>query len=305
MEQNQTTNAPANQQEPSQFPVISKAAREVTSYMNAMIKGGLVMPEGYTILNAVTSATLKLQEIKDKNFKTLEDGICTPVSIATALKSMLTKGEDIAQGHGYFIIRGNQLCYDESYLGCLHRIYRDTNVTRVNAQVVYEGDDFQFTSDKGEYRILKHDSSLANINLTKIVGAYAIVFVGDKVKHVEIMNMDMIRKAWAMSKNPNGKIFTDYPDQMAKRTVIKRACKVILAAEVCVNKAFDEFDDYEDVTDFELQQRNDAQEEKHDVMVEDVQVVEETGEIVNVAAASPSPAQPSTSARRERKNLLV
>lgn len=309
-------NAPAQSQAQPQTTsvVISKAAADAQSYMKQMTeKGGLVVPENYSVINAITGATFKLQEInngKSGGYKTLEDGICTQVSIATALKSMLTKGEDIAQGHGYFIIRGKQLCYDESYLGCLHRVYRDTNVTKVNAQIIYADDDFSFTSDNGNYRILRHESKLANIDLTKIVGAYAVVMSGDKVKHVEIMTMDMIRKAWAMSQNSNGKIFTDYPDQMAKRTVIKRACKIILAAETGLNMVEDEFSTYEDVTDQGMEVREMAQQEplvevevaEAAPIVEEKPSNNESNAVAEVAVTTEQPAP--NNARRERRNLL-
>lgn len=287
--------------------IISSAAQKANGYMSAMIKGGLVIPDNYSITNAVASATLKLQEVKggrDSGYKTLDDGLCTEVSIVTALKSMLTKGEDIAQGHGYFLIRGNQLCYDESYLGCLHRVYRDTSVTQVNAQVIYEGDEFVYTSDNGEWRILKHESKLENLNKS-IIGAYAVVMVGDKVKHTEIMTMDMIRKSWAMSKNTNGKIFTDYPDQMAKRTIIKRACKVILASESNLPHNEDEFSDII-TNDVEEQARDAEQSAPLRDINEPAQVVDmETGENVEVTVVKQEQPQEQPKRTRQRNNPLV
>lgn len=61
------------------------------------------------------------------------------------------------------------------------------------------------------------------------MAAYAVVIMRDGSRHIEVMTLDMIRSAWgqgaAKGSSPAHRNFTD---QMAKKTVIARACKIAL-----------------------------------------------------------------------------
>ena len=110
------------------------------------------------------------------------------------------------------------------------RAKRDTDIVNVNAQVVYEKDNFVYTVDNdGLLQLVKHETSLANIDNSKIVGAYAVVVNKDGSKRLEVMTMDMIRKAWEQGSMKGGSgAHRNFTDQMAKKTVIARACKIAL-----------------------------------------------------------------------------
>ena len=132
--------------------------------------------------------------------------------------------------HCYFIACGNSLEYWERYTGKLLRAKRDTNIQEVVAQVIYEGDNFVYGVDKnGYYQLIKHETAIENINPDKIKAAYAVVIYKDGNKHLEVMTMDQIRKSWQQgaARGASG-AHQNFTDQMCKKTVIARACKIEL-----------------------------------------------------------------------------
>lgn len=205
---------------------------EVLDRVNAMQQAGeLKLPDGYTAGNALKFAWLALQDIKDRNGRAALE-VCTKASIANSLLKMCIYGESIGKQQCYFIVTGNVLSYFEDYRGKLMRAKRDTEIKEVHAQVVYEGDEFTYTiDDNGEYQLVEHKTKLENINIAKIKAAYAVVINKDGSKHIEIMTMEMIRNSWGQgAAKGNSMAHTKFTDQMAKKTVISRACKIALGA---------------------------------------------------------------------------
>lgn len=229
-----TTGTAAQTQLPSQNNTMMKRISEnistqVLERVGAMQKAGeLTMPKGYEAGNALKSAWLYLQTIETKTHQKAID-VCTKDSIANCLLEMVIRGEHPMQ-HCYFIPTGNQLTYWERYTGRLMRAKRDTDIAQVNAQVIYDGDAFVYTVDEdGQLQLVKHETSLDNMDISKIKGAYAVVINKDGSRHLEVMTMDMIRKAWGQgAARGNSGAHVNFTDQMAKKTVIGRACKTAL-----------------------------------------------------------------------------
>lgn len=202
---------------------------QVLSRVNAMQDSGeLVMPAGYNAGNALKSAWLYLQTIVDKNGAKAIDS-CTKESIVNCLLEMCVKGE-YPGNQCYFIVYKNTLQFHEKYTGKLMRAKRDSEIANVYPQVVYENDEFVYTVDElGRYQFVSHKTSIDNIDIAKIKSAYAVVVCKNGDKYLEAMTMEQIRKAWEQSptggKSPAHRNFTD---QMCKKTVIARACKVPL-----------------------------------------------------------------------------
>lgn len=224
----------AQSQLPSQNATMLKrigenVSTQVLERVGAMQKAGeLTIPQGYEVGNALKSAWLYLQTVKTKTGAMAVD-VCTKDSIANALLDMVIKGEHPMQ-HGYFIPTANQLTWWEKYTGKYMRAKRDTDIKAVNPQVIYDGDTFVYTVDEdGQLQLVKHETSLDNIDITKIKGAYAVVINKDGHRHLEVMTMDMIRKAWQQgAARGNSGAHTNFTDQMAKKTIIGRACKIAL-----------------------------------------------------------------------------
>lgn len=240
----ETTNTPTPQQAaqpvsvaPSQSAAVMKRFQEETADMvltrvEAMTEAGeLVLPANYHAGNAVKLAWLYLQTVKDRNDRPAVD-VCTRESICNCFLEMVIKGLSVAKKQCYFIVTGNQLSFWEDYRGKLMRAKRDTEIADVHPQVVYEGDKFTYSVDEnGQYQLESHETNLSNIDINKIVGAYAVVVMKDGSRHIEVMTMAQIRKSWEQgAAKGNSGAHKNFTDQMCKKTVIARACKVELGA---------------------------------------------------------------------------
>lgn len=189
--------------------------------------GDLVIPPDYSAENALKAAWIELQNVKDKNDNRALD-CCTTSSIANALLDMVVQGLSPAKKQCYFIAYGKELTLLRSYFGSVAVAKRFSGVKTVTANCIYEEDVFKYdiNPDTG-YKILKsHSQSFKNIDNKKIVGAYAIVTRDGDKPHMELMTMDEIRTAWGQGatkgKSP---AHTNFTGEMAKKTVINRACK--------------------------------------------------------------------------------
>lgn len=193
--------------------------------------GELILPKDYKVGNAIKLAWLYLQTVEDRSHRKAID-VCTKDSICNALLDMVLHGE-YPKKHCYFIVYGDRLEWNERYLGKYMRAKRDTEIEAVYPQVVYQGDEFVYTIDElGQYQLVKHVPNLDNLDITKIKAAYAIVVNKDKTRHMEIMTIDQIKKSWMQgaAKGTSG-AHTNFTDQMCKKTVMARACKIALDSQ--------------------------------------------------------------------------
>jgi len=230
-----TSNQTPQGEQPAAAVAKTKAFEEGT--VEAILKrvnefqstGDLVLPTSYIAENAVRAAWLVLQQTVDKN-NAPALSVCSKESIANAFLEMVTKGLSVVKNQGYFIVYGTKLEFEESYIGTIAIAKRDADVKEVNAVTVYEGDEFDYeiNEDTGRKKVLKHVQKLQNIKIDKIVGAYAIVNYNDGTKATEIMTLDQIKKSWEMGGSKgNSPAHKNFPDQMANKTVISRALKII------------------------------------------------------------------------------
>lgn len=191
--------------------------------------GGLVLPEDYHAGNALNAAYLKFKQLEDKNHKPAEQ-VCSKESVALALMDMVIQGLSPAKNQCYFVVHGSQLTLMRSYMGTVAAAKRFGGVKSVHAQVVYKNDDFGFEIDPstGTKKVTVHEQSLESIEEGTIRAAYAVVITKDDV-YYEIMTMDEIRKAWAQGAAKGGSpAHKNFPQEMAKKTVINRACKIFV-----------------------------------------------------------------------------
>lgn len=189
--------------------------------------GDLVLPSNYNYGNAIKSAYLILSETKDKSGVPVLQA-CSQASIANALLDMVIQGLSPAKKQCYFVPYGKQLQLMPSYLGKMAATKRLKGVKNVYANCIYEKDEFAYEIDleTGLKKITKHEQNFENIDLTKIKGAYAVVVMEDGNNYVEVMNINQIKNAWMQgAAKGNSKAHTNFTDEMAKKTVINRACK--------------------------------------------------------------------------------
>lgn len=191
-------------------------------------KYGMSFPEDYNLANSLMGAYLTLKETKDKNGKPLLE-TCSQTSIANSLMDMATLGLSVQKKQGYFIAYGGQCQFQRSYFGNI-TIARRYGLKEVNAQVIYDGDKFQYHIEDGVKILDKHEQDFMNIDNSKIIGAYAVVIMQDGSKSLEVMNMNQIKQSWQQGygyKEGSG-THSKFTDQMAKKTVINRALKGII-----------------------------------------------------------------------------
>ena len=193
--------------------------------------GSMILPKNYSVENHMKSAWLALQEVEDKEHnKALQ--ICTKESIANSLLDMVLQGLSVSKKQGYFIVYGNKLMFQRSYFGTIALAKRAGGmVSEPVANVIYDGDDFQYEIDPktAKVSIIKHSQKLENIDNSKIKGAYALVTLADGTTQVTIMSMQQIRAAWGQGATKgNSPAHKNFAEEMAKKTVIGRACKAII-----------------------------------------------------------------------------
>lgn len=189
--------------------------------------GGLHLPKDYSVQNAIQAAGLIIAKTEDKNKKPALE-VCTRESVANALLYMVTNGLNPLKSQCYFIVYGDKLECARSYQGSIALAKRFGKVKEVSAQAVFEDDNFTFEVDveTGRKRILEHGQTLQSIDVKKVKGAYAVAFLEDGTKDVEVMTIDQIKSAWAMRKgNGTTKAHDNFSDEMAVKSVINRLCK--------------------------------------------------------------------------------
>jgi recombination protein RecT len=193
-------------------------------------KGDLVIPKNYSAENALKSAWLILQSVKDRNSKPALE-VCTQSSIANSLMDMVVQGLNPVKKQCYFVVYGNQLQLMRSYMGTAAVTKRLKGVKDVYANIIYEKDEFEFELDldTGLKKITKHKQSFENIDPDKIKGAYAVIVKEDGKHYVEVMNISQIKKSWNQgAAKGNSGAHNNFADEMAKKSVINRACKMFI-----------------------------------------------------------------------------
>lgn len=226
---------------PTDLAIDNKFIDGLSAQLTQKEQYGLSFPPNYSVSNALNSAYLILQETLDSNKKPVLQS-CSKQSIASSLIDMTVQGLNPVKKQCYFVGFGGKLKLMRSYQGTM-AVAKRAGVTKTPvAQIIYEGDTFEYHIENGLYVIDKHVQDFMNIDNSKIKGAYAIVDTED-YQYVEIMNINQIEKAWSKGygyKKGAG-VHGDFADQMAKKTVISRACRNIINSSDDANlqEAFD------------------------------------------------------------------
>ncbi|WP_063554649.1 recombinase RecT [Clostridium ljungdahlii] len=208
-----------------------EALKQVTAKINELRKSSdIVFPKSYSVANAINSVWLLLQEVKDKSGAPALE-ICTKNSIVGSLYDMCLQGLTPAKKQCYFVVYGKQLQLMRSYMGTVAVTKRLNGIKDVKAYCIYEGDEFEetYNLDTATLSISKFNPKFENIDINKIKGAFAVIIGENDPIHTEIMNINQIKKAWGQGiayKTGKSTAHNNFTDEMAKKTVINRACKM-------------------------------------------------------------------------------
>lgn len=192
--------------------------------------GELTIPKDYSAENALKSAYLIISETKTSTGKFALE-VCTKESVANALLKMVVLGLSPMKKQGNFIVRGESLVFEPEYTGQIALAKRFGGLKDISANAIFEGDEFEFAIDQftGRKKIVKHNQTLENIGSKNVKGAYAVLEMIDGTYKVEIMSISQIKDAWNQGPmKGNSPAHKNFPDQMACKTVISRACKLLV-----------------------------------------------------------------------------
>ncbi|MGB4291854.1 MAG: RecT family recombinase [Bacteroidales bacterium] len=284
--------------------VVGKKVQEFVS------RGELRLPPNYSVENAMKSAWLILQNTFDKDKKPVLQN-CTKDSIANALLDMAVQGLNPAKKQGYFIAYGRQLVFQRSYFGTMAVTKRVAGAKDIFAEIVYKGDEFEYTIHRGNKVITKHVQRIENVDPNNIVAAYCTIIFDDDRQFTDIMTWQEIQKAWSKSKNNpdrEGSTHKDFAQEMARKTVINRACKRYLNSSddgsllmYHVNRA----DEVAAEAEVEAEIEENANQELIDIEYE---VADEEPEVEEKAAEEPKerkPEEPKQERKQEGKQQTV
>ena len=214
-------------------------------------KYGLSFPADYNPTNALMGAYLIMKETTDKNGKCILES-CSQASIANSLMDMATLGLNASKKQGYFIAYGGKCQFQKSYFGNI-TLARRNGLKTINAEIIYDGDTFKYHIENGMKVIDVHEQDFMNIDNDKILGAYAVAVMDDGRKVVEVMNINQLKKAWNQRmgglKEDERSTHMKFKDQMAKKTVINRHCKLIgnTSTDGNISEISDRLDEVADV----------------------------------------------------------
>lgn len=272
----------SNQNQNNELALVKKdtvdiVAKKVKQFQES---GEIRFPANYSPENAMKSAWLILQNTKtkkgDSQRPVLE--VCSKDSIANSLLDMVVQGLNPMKKQGYFIAYGNQLTFQRSYFGSMAVTKRVTGAKSIDAAVIYEGDEVEYEMVNGRIKNLAHKQKFGNIDKEKILGAYCIITLpGDDI-YTELMTIEELRKAWSKAQfwgkdqkeEKKGSTHDEFKQEMAKKTVINRACKKYLNSSddgsVLMNHVNKE-EDISDETQLQLELEENANSEIIDMEI--------------------------------------
>lgn len=258
--------------------IVDSVQKRISEMQNS---GSIELPNNYSVGNALKSAYLILQETQTSGKKPVLQA-CTQESIANSLLDMATQGLNPSKDQCYFIAYGNKLTMSRSYLGTIALTKRIKGVKDVKGYAVYKDDKFELGFDilTGKQKILEFCPGL-NRDSKNLIGAFALILGDNEILHTEYMDINQIHNAWNQgSMKGNSGAHKNFPDQMAIKTVINRACKYYVSTSDDSDKIAEFMNKSVEDTDRELEEEKKEFANKEVVEIENVDV--ETGEIIEV-----------------------
>ncbi|MDD5220750.1 MAG: recombinase RecT [Candidatus Bipolaricaulis sp.] len=157
------------------------------------------------------------------------DGIQTlePSSIAQTMLKGAFLGLDFFNKECYAIPYGKELKFQTDYKGeiKLARLYAIRPVKDIYAKIVREGDEFEIIIDAGLPSVYFKPKPF---NQSEIIGVFAVCVYKDGILNYDTMtksDVESIRNNY--SKAANSKAWKISWEEMAKKCVIRRLCKMI------------------------------------------------------------------------------
>lgn len=193
-------------------------------------QGDFAIPKDYDYVNALKSAELRIVGTKDKNGKSVLD-TCTKKSIAQALLDMVLQGLSPERTQCYFIAYGNELQLIPSYFGKVASLKRIVpEVDKIVCDIAHVDDVIAWGRTEDGVRYADHIETdpMKNHDKPIYMGFCNIYSKDGKLLGNAYMTYKEIETCWkhnvAYGKT---KTHTEFPEEMAKKVLIGRACKFL------------------------------------------------------------------------------
>jgi len=190
---------------------------------------GFQLPENYSASNALNAAYLMLDDSsKGPSFiQKMNSNQIDASTVAQALLNMVIQGLSPAKNQGYFIQYGKSLSFSRSYFGAIAIVERQQDIDgKPYANIVHEGDTFEIGAEDDRTIVTKFEPKFENQD-KPIVAAFAVIKFKDGHKEYTVMTKKEIDTAWSHRSN-KGAVQQEFPQEMAKRTVLNRAAKFVI-----------------------------------------------------------------------------
>lgn len=189
------------------------------NFNSLVTANALKFPKGYNLGNELKLAYLSITNDPQKRG-------CTPNSIGRALTDLVLQGLQIEKNQAYFIRFGTELKLFRSYFGDVAAAKATGLVRDIVGVEIHKGDRFVIGVE-GDQRVVKDfETSFENLD-NPIVGAYAVATLRNGQKKYCIMTKKEIDASWSKSRSSDKATQREFPQEMAKRTVIRRLVKMI------------------------------------------------------------------------------
>ncbi len=214
--------------------IYTQVLTKINNYQNS---GEIALPANYNAGNAIKNAQLAITEVVSRDKKPALE-VCTKASIAQALLDTVLQGLNPGKKQCYYIVYGNKLVMQRSRYGEEH-VAKSVcpEIEGIYPEVVYKGDVFEYSKKRGRTVIEKHLQSIDNVSSGEMIAAYCTIVFKDGHEETTIMTIAEIYSSWKMSRqspfDDKGNLKPSsthamFPAEMAKRTVVRRACKPII-----------------------------------------------------------------------------
>ncbi|HIC7084697.1 TPA: recombinase RecT [Enterococcus faecium] len=201
---------------------------QVISNLGWLQEQGLEMPPGYSPQNALKSAFFELTNNTGGNLLQMAaNNQEMKTSISNALLDMVIQGLSPAKKQCYFIKYGNKVQLMRSYFGTMAVLDRVTGGADITPVVVRQGDEFEVAMDGPNMVVKKHETKFENLD-NEIIAAYVVIKLANGKETTTVMTKKQIDHSWAKSKMKGSGPQKEFPEEMAKRTVINRAAKTLI-----------------------------------------------------------------------------
>lgn len=208
--------------------VAQQRPREVTPYEQAVqqldsmaIELRKVLPAQIPVERFVRTAqtAIRMQpELLDADKKSLFD------SVLRCAQDGLLPDKKLAAFVVFNTKSGRQVQYMPMIAGILQKLRNSGQLVDISANVVYEKDLFDY--ELGDEPRITHKPLLAD-DRGRPVAAYAIARTKDGGRYREVMSFDQIERVRAVSRAKNAGPWVDWWDEQARKTVLRRLCKIL------------------------------------------------------------------------------